>query len=96
MGNRSAGSSYEYRSRESVSVSFYRLDQELEGVSLLENAGSFGSQESSGQEFSFVGLVSEADLSPLYSRANCSLCGVVGWFYSFVLDEREQAVPVVQ
>ncbi len=73
-----------------------RIGSELEGVSVLENAGSLGGQESSGQEFTFVGLVSETDFSPLYGRANCSLCGVVGWFNSVVREEREQTVPVVQ
>ena len=53
---------------EPIAVCNYRVDQELEGISSLKDAGSFGGQQPGGKEFAIVGLVAEADFSPLDGR----------------------------
>ncbi len=77
-------------------MSDHGLEKELERVSSLKDAGSFGGQQPRGEEFTVLGLVILTDLSPLDGGASTSLGGVVCWFDAFVFEEGEQTVPVLQ
>jgi hypothetical protein len=81
---------------ESPAVCDDGFDEELEGIFSLKDAGPFRGQQPGGKELSLVGLVSEADFSPLDGRTYCPLRGVVGRLNPFVSEKGEQSVPVPQ
>lgn len=72
------------------------MDEQVEGVFLLELAGSRDCEEPSRKELSFSRLVSEANLTPLHRRTQGSFSQVVGRLHSFIFEKGEQAVPVLQ
>jgi len=72
------------------------IEREVEGVLSLEDTGSFRSQQPGGEEFAVVGLIAEADFSPLDRGTFSPLCGVVGRLNPLVIQKREQSVPMLQ
>jgi len=72
------------------------FEKKLERVLSLKDARSLGGQKSSGKELAVVGLIAEADLSPLNGRTSAPLRGVVGGLNSFVLEKGEQSVPMLE
>ena len=95
-GKRSPRSLNQSGSRESAAVCNDGFEKELEGVPSLKDAGSFGGQQPGGKEFAVVGLIAEADLSPLDGRTYSPLRGVVGRLNPFVFEKGEQSVPVLE
>jgi hypothetical protein len=68
----------------------------MEGVPFLVDTRSFSGQQKCGEEFPFLGLISEADLSPLHGRTQSPFCGVVGGLNAVMLEKGEQNVPVLE
>jgi hypothetical protein len=72
------------------------LDEEIECIFLLQNAGPSNGKESSCEGLAVFGLISETDLPPLDRRADSSLSGVVGGFHALMIQEGEQVVPMFE
>jgi len=72
------------------------LNEEIERVFSLHDAGPGNGQESSGERLAVFGLISETDLSPLDRRSDSSLSGVVGGFHSLVIEKGKQVVPMLE
>jgi len=62
----------------------------------LHDTGPSDGEESSGQRLTALGLVPEADFSPLDCWAYSTLGGVVGRFHSLMIHEGEQVVPMLE
>jgi hypothetical protein len=77
---------------ESVDSIFEILDKVLS----LKSACSDHCKESSREEFPFMGLVAEANLSPLDPRSYCLLGSVVRRFDAFMFEECEKMIPTLQ
>jgi len=70
------------------------IDQEFKGVFILQKAGTGDRKQSCGEELSILGLVSEADFSPLDRWSDSPLRGVVGGFDPFMFKECEEVIPM--
>src|SRR4030067_1207624 len=81
---------------ESAAICVECLDKIQERALSLEQTRPRYRKEASGEEFTIVRLITETDLPPLHSRANASLCNVVGGFDSIIIQKREEAVPVIE
>jgi hypothetical protein len=68
----------------------------LEEVLSLKSACSDHCKESSREEFPFMGLVAEANFSPLDPRSYCLLGSVVRRFDAFMFEEGEKMIPTLQ
>jgi hypothetical protein len=68
----------------------------LDKVLSLKSACSDHCKESSREEFPFMGLVAEANLSPLDARSYCLLGSVVRRFDAFMFEEGEKMIPTLQ
>lgn len=93
---RSARSLNESGSRESAAVRDDGFEKKLERIPSLKDARSLGGQQSGSEELAVVGLIAEADLSPLDGRTSAPLRGVVGGLNSFKLEKGEQTVPMLE
>lgn len=81
---------------ESVAVSVKSLDKIAERTLRLEQTCPGYCKEPSGEEFTIVRLIAEADLPPLRSGTDPSFCNVVGGLDSIMIQKSEQAVPVIE
>jgi hypothetical protein len=81
---------------ESTSSCVDRLDEIVERVLSLEETSPGDGKEPGGEEFAIVGLIPEADLSPLNRGANPAFGCIVGRLDSVMLQKREQAIPVLE
>ena len=72
------------------------IDQEIKGVFILKKARSRDCKQPCSDNLSILGLISEADFSPLDRRSDSSLCGVVGWLNPLMFKECEKVVPVFE
>src|SRR5271157_3758105 len=72
------------------------IDQELKRVSILKKAGSGDCKEPRSENLSILGLISEADFSPLDRRSDSSLCRVVGWLNHLMFKECEKVIPMFE
>jgi hypothetical protein len=70
------------------------IDQELQGVFLLKNAGTGNRKQSCSEKLSILGLISETDFSPLDRWSDSPFCGVVGGLDPFMFKESEEVVPM--
>ena len=68
----------------------------MERVLSLKLAGSCDREDSFGESLPVLGLVSEAELSPLDSRPDCPLRNIVCGLYSLVGEEGEKVRPVIE
>lgn len=68
----------------------------MEGVLALESAGSGYRKNPFGETLSLLGLVPEAELSPLDGKPQCLLGRVVGGLHSLVGEEGEKMRPVLE
>ena len=75
-------------------MSSYGIDQELKGVSILQKTGTGYRKQPCSEELSILGLISEADFSPLDRWSDSPLCGVVGWLDPFMFKECEEVIPM--
>ena len=81
---------------ESAAICPKCLDKIVERALFLDQTRPGDSEEPSGEEFTIVRLIAEADLPPLHSRTDASLSNVVGGFDSIMIQKREEAVPVIE
>jgi hypothetical protein len=72
------------------------LEDEVEGIAFLHDAGARNAQHACGEKLSVFPLVAETDLAPLHGRSSPSLCRSVGRFDPFMLQKGEQVLPVFQ
>ena len=72
------------------------IDQELKGVSILKKARSSGRKQPCSEDLSILGLISEADFSPLDRRSDSSFCRVVGWLNPLMFKECEKVIPMFE
>jgi hypothetical protein len=72
------------------------IDQELKGVSILKKARSGGRKQPCSEDLSILGLISEADFSPLDRRSDSSFCRVVGWLNPLMFKECEKVIPMFE
>ena len=70
------------------------MNEEVEGILSLHDAGPSDGQQSSGEQFAFFGLISKADFPPLDCGTDSSLSRVVGGFHSLMIQKGEQVVPM--
>ena len=63
---------------------------------MLHDTGPGDVEESSGQRLAAFGLFPEADFSPLDRWTYSPLSGVVGGFYSLMIQEGEQVVRMLE
>ena len=80
----------------SAETCYHEFTEKGERVFALELAGPGDGKDSFREPFTVNRLIPEGDLAPLHSRANGTLCGVVGGFHPLMVEERKEMVPVVQ
>jgi len=88
-GKRSPRSLNECGPRESAAICDDGFEKKLERIASLKDAGSLGSQQSGGKELTVVGLIAEADFSPLDGRTSSPFRGVVGRLNPFIFEKGE-------
>ena len=81
---------------ESAAICVKCRDKIEERALCLEHTRPGYRKEPSGEEFTIVRLIAEADLPPLYSRTDTLFCNVVGGLDSIMIQKREETVPVIE
>ena len=66
----------------------------MKGVYALKPAGPCNSEDALGEALPAFRLAAKADLAPLHSEAQCTLCDVIGRLHAFMEDEGEEMIPV--
>ena len=72
------------------------IDQKLKGVFISKNACSGNRKQPCSKNLSFLGLVSEADFSPLDRWSDCALCRIVRWLNPLMFKECEKVIPMFE
>ncbi len=74
----------------------HEIRQKMEGVFASKLTGPGDSEYSFRESFTCFGLIAEAQLSPLHSRSESPLCGIVGRFDALVGQEGEKTMPIAE
>lgn len=74
-------------------MSFDGIDDKLERVSLLKEAGSGGGEQACSEHLSLFGSVTEADLAPLDCRSDPTFGRIIGRLNAVEFEEGEQMGP---